>query len=82
MPGANGYVGSYFYVDTMPMIDYPGALELYKSVELAGVAGVYVVDGAALSTLPPKSHTFTIMANANRIAAQLVVDHVAGKVIP
>jgi len=64
------------------MRDDPSAAELYKSGELAGVRGVYVVDGAALSTLPPKSHTFTIMANANRIAAQLVVDHVAGKVKP
>jgi choline dehydrogenase-like flavoprotein len=70
------------YAGTLPMRDHPGAAELYKSGELAGVAGVYVVDGAALSTLPPKSHTFTIMANANRIAAQLVVDHLAGKVIP
>ena len=69
------------YAGTLPMKDYPGAAELYKSGELAGVEGVYVVDGAALSTLPPKSHTFTIMANANRIAAQLVVDHIEGKAI-
>ena len=33
--------------------------------------GLYVVDGAALTRLPAKAHTLTIMANADRIARKL-----------
>lgn len=41
--------------------------------ELAGVSGIHVVDGASLSALPAKSHTLTIMANADRIAKHLAI---------
>ena len=41
--------------------------------ELAGLAGVYVADGACLSTQTEKSHTLTIMANADRIGRILAM---------
>ena len=36
--------------------------------ELFGAEGVYLVDGSCLGDLPAKNLTFTIMANADRIA--------------
>jgi hypothetical protein len=38
-----------------------------------GEHNLYVVDGSALSILPAKSHTFTIMANADRIGKLLAL---------
>jgi choline dehydrogenase-like flavoprotein len=38
---------------------------------VAGLPGVHVVDGAALSDLPARHCTLTIMANADRIARLL-----------
>ena len=39
--------------------------------ELHGLMGVHVVDGACLPSLTEKSHTLTIMANADRIARRI-----------
>ena len=39
--------------------------------ELVGAPGIHVVDGASLPFLPAKSHTLTIMANADRISKNL-----------
>src|SRR5262249_40040319 len=39
--------------------------------ELRAAPGLYVVDGAALPTLPSKHVTLTIMANADRIGRHL-----------
>jgi hypothetical protein len=38
------------------------------SGRLAGTRGVYVADAATLPALPSKNHSFTLMANAMRIA--------------
>ena len=35
---------------------------------LNGKGNIYIVDGSVLSSLPAKSHTFTIMANSERIS--------------
>jgi len=35
--------------------------------EIKGTAGLFVVDGSVLNRLPAKNHTFTVMANADRI---------------
>jgi choline dehydrogenase-like flavoprotein len=56
------------YAGTIPMRERPAAHESSSDGEVGGLPGVYVVDGAALSALPAKSHTLTIMANADRIA--------------
>ncbi|WP_413776385.1 hypothetical protein [Rhodopseudomonas sp. P2A-2r] len=44
--------------------------------EIAGMPGVFSIDGASLPSLPAKSHTLTIMANADRIAR-----HLAGRTV-
>jgi choline dehydrogenase-like flavoprotein len=53
----------------LPMSARPGALETGADGRLAGAGRVYVVDGAALPRLPAQNSTFTLMANAHRIAA-------------
>ena len=39
--------------------------------EVMSLEGIHVVDGASLSTLSAKSHTFMIMANADRIGREI-----------
>jgi choline dehydrogenase-like flavoprotein len=56
------------YAGTLPMRERPTRYETDREGRLAGIDSVHVVDGAVLTTLPAKSHTFTIMANADRIA--------------
>lgn len=56
------------YAAMLPMRRAPELFQTRVTGEVAGLAGVYVVDGAVLSALPGKAHTLTIMANADRIA--------------
>jgi choline dehydrogenase-like flavoprotein len=56
---------------TLPMQHNPSLGQTDANGELAGLAGVHVVDGACLSALTEKSHTLTIMANADRIGKML-----------
>lgn len=60
------------YAGTLPMRATPRPGECDSAGALAGMPGVFVVDGAALPTLPSKSHTLSIMANAHRVASGLV----------
>jgi choline dehydrogenase-like flavoprotein len=53
----------------LPMSERPGPLETDPDGRLGGAGRVYVVDGAALPRLPAQNSTFTLMANARRIAA-------------
>lgn len=62
---------SLHYGSTMPMKVAPGRYETHADGRLAGTANVYVCDGACFSALPAKNLTFTIMANAMRIARRL-----------
>jgi choline dehydrogenase-like flavoprotein len=59
------------YAGTVPMRSRPAPHELSAKGEVAGIPGLFVADAAALSALPPKPHTFTAMANADRIASCL-----------
>ena len=59
------------YAASLPMRAEPVRGQTGCHGELAGAVGVHVVDGASLSSLPAKSHTLTIMANADRIARHL-----------
>lgn len=59
------------YASTLPMRYFPTIGETNPLGELYGLKGIYIVDGASLSTLPEKSHTLTIMANADRIGREL-----------
>lgn len=56
------------YAASLPMSNKPVLGQTDQFGELAGTDGIHVVDGASLSYLPAKSHTLTIMANAERIA--------------
>jgi len=59
------------YAGTVPMRDTPCIGEANSLGEVQGLPGVYVVDGSALTSLPSKLHTLTIMANADRIATAI-----------
>ena len=65
--------GDIHYSGTLPMRLNPIRGETNPDGELAGLAGVHVVDGACLPTLSEKSHTLTLMANADRIGRILAV---------
>jgi choline dehydrogenase-like flavoprotein len=55
------------YAGALPMKATPRIGESNSRGEIAGMPGVFAVDGASLPSLPAKSHTLTIMANADRI---------------
>lgn len=63
--------GDIHYAGTLPMRKLPAIGETSQLGEVKGLEGVYVVDGACLPVLPEKSHTLTIMANADRIGQYL-----------
>ena len=63
--------GDIHYAGTLPMRDKPVLGETSSLGEVEGIDGVYVVDGACLPVLPAKSHTLTIMANADRIGSAI-----------
>jgi len=60
------------YACSLPMRVHPTAGETDRFGEVCGLRNVHVVDGACLSRLTEKSHTLTIMANADRIGNDLV----------
>jgi len=62
------------YSSTLPMRVNPKIGETNFIGELKGLDSIYVVDGASLSNLSEKSHTLTIMANADRIG-RIVASH-------
>ena len=51
----------------------PGKLSTGVDGRLAGTRRVYVVDGAAIPELPAQNSTFTLMANARRVATRYAV---------
>jgi choline dehydrogenase-like flavoprotein len=59
---------SLHYAGTLPMKAVPGPYQTDADGRLFGTRAVYVADGACFSELPAKNLTFTIMANAARIA--------------
>lgn len=66
--------GDIHYAGTLPMRDTPVLGETSSLGEVEGMDGVYVVDGACLPALPAKSHTLTIMANADRIGRAIAIN--------
>lgn len=71
--------GDIHYAGTLPMRRRPDVYETDFLGALGGMPGVHIVDGACLPTLPAKSHTLTIMANADRIARTLAARWPAGE---
>lgn len=66
--------GDIHYACSLPMRMNPVLGETNALGGLAGMDHVHVVDGACLSSLPEKSHTLTIMANADRIGRKLAME--------
>ena len=67
-PGAGA---SIHYGGSLPMSLNDDALTTTPDGLLRGTRGVYLVDGSVLPSLPAKPLTFTLMANADRIARRL-----------
>jgi len=63
--------GDIHYSGTLPMRESPEPGETDPTGQIAGLKNIYAVDGASLPYLSEKSHTLTIMANADRIASRL-----------
>lgn len=66
MPGADIH-----YASTIPMSKSPLGLQTDKFGCIEDLNRVNIVDGSVLPVLSEKSHTLTIMANADRIATHL-----------
>jgi choline dehydrogenase-like flavoprotein len=64
--------GDLHHACSLPMRREPTLCETSVDGELFGLRDVHVVDGACLTSISEKSHTLTIMANADRIARRLV----------
>ena len=63
-----GHAASTHFAGTLPMSDRDERLTTDRDGMLRGTKRVYVVDGSVFPALPSKGLTFTMMANANRIA--------------
>jgi choline dehydrogenase-like flavoprotein len=59
------------YAATLPMRSTPEPVTTNRLGEVSGLKGLHIVDGACLPKLTEKSHTLTIMANADRISRAL-----------
>jgi choline dehydrogenase-like flavoprotein len=62
--------GSVHYAGTLPMSRARAPLTTSAACESHDYAGLYFVDGTTLPFLPAKNLTFTLMANARRVAAR------------
>ena len=59
------------YACSLPMKKNPKFMQTDQNGLLNGKGNIYIVDGSVLSSLPAKSHTFTIMANSERIGKKI-----------
>jgi choline dehydrogenase-like flavoprotein len=59
------------YAGALPLSANPKRYQLHADGRLEGTRGVYVCDGSCFPRLPAKNLTYTIMANAHRIASGL-----------
>lgn len=66
---------SLHYIGSLTMMENPRDYHCDKYGELYGEDGVHIVDGSLLSYVPSKNHSFTLMANAMRIA-----EHISGTI--
>jgi choline dehydrogenase-like flavoprotein len=62
---------SVHYAGTLPMVRAGGPSTVDEHGHSRDVPGLYFVDGATFPFLPAKNLTFTLMANATRIAASV-----------
>lgn len=66
-PGADVH-----YAGTLPHRRFPRLGETDVMGAVVGLEGVYAIDASVLPSLPAKAHTFTVMANAHRIATAVL----------
>ncbi len=66
LPGEGNHIGGVF-----PMRSAPGRQETDVLGRLPTLPGVHLVDASVLPNLPAASYTYTIMANAHRIASEV-----------
>lgn len=69
LPGADQFLAPGSEVHCGATFPMGGTADNYGQIN--GLHGYFVVDGASLSGIPSKNHTFTIMANADRIGRYL-----------
>ncbi len=69
LPGEGNHIGGVF-----PMRRAPGRFETNTVGQLPALPGVHLVDASVLPGLPAASYTYTIMANAHRIASEVADD--------
>lgn len=62
----------FHYAGSLPMRRIPSAYETHVDGRLWSSRRVRVIDGSVLPTLPAKNHTLTLMANAARIADEVM----------
>ncbi len=63
--------GDLHYACSLPMKCTPKLSETDRNGKISGLKNIYAADGSVLPTLSAKSHTLTIMANADRIGREL-----------
>lgn len=73
IPGEGNHIGG-----TFPMRAEPGAFETGPDGALAELPGVHIVDSSVLPDLPATTLTYTVMANAHRIAEAAAADKPGG----
>lgn len=66
-PGDDIHLGA-----MLPMARSPEPWQCTADGEVAGLKGVFIADAASLPRISARPHTFTAMANARRMAQQLV----------
>ncbi|MDR2819704.1 MAG: hypothetical protein LBB60_04145 [Desulfovibrio sp.] len=67
MPGRG-----FHYAGSLPMKDAPEPYQTHTDGRLWDSRRVYIIDAAALPSLPAKNHSLTMMANAARIADRIL----------
>ena len=65
--------GDLHHACSLPMRRDPKLGETRSDGGLFGLKDVHIVDGACLTSVSEKSHTLTIMANADRIGRKLLL---------
>ncbi|MFZ2874730.1 MAG: GMC oxidoreductase [Phycisphaerales bacterium] len=66
-----GHGASIHYAGTLAMSDRPGPLNSAPDGAIAGLPGVFAADSSVFPRLPARGVTFTMMANAHRVASLL-----------
>jgi hypothetical protein len=65
--------GGYHSGGSFPMSGNPEALQTDRLGSLPSLPGVHLIDASILPSIPAGTTAFTVMANAHRIASELVV---------